>query len=617
MNGGEHLEQQCDVLILGGGIAGLTLACQLKRADPDIGILVAEKRKHPVPEAAFKVGESTVQIAARYLVDVVGLGDHLQDQQLNKLGLRFFASSGENRDIAERPELGPRRFAPLPTYQLDRGRLETTLGERARDVGVKVFDATQIGVVELGEGDTAHRATLKRDSDPSLVVSARWLVDASGSAAILRRKLGLELPATHEGNAAWFRIADRIAVDDWSTDPEWQSRVDGGRRWLSTVHLHGRGYWVWLIPLASGSTSVGVVADPEHVPFERLHRFDAVMEWLREAEPQLADEIQQRADLLQDFHTRKNYPRKCSQVFSANRWFITGDAGMFLDPLYSPGLDFISAANSFITRLILHEREGRPNLEETIVGLDARFRGACELAFGNYEGQYGLLGNADTTSAKVTWELMSYFTVPAPMSFASDIVTDLVGVVAKVGPQLARYRALNTAFHTFLRDWDAAAGEGEVGMIAATSEVMDGLQEGVKGLSTEDELVDLIYHNLSLLEAAFRELVERVATVLGFKWPMERDPLDSDEDLLRFRVSDLPRTKPIASALFPASNCGLLWATKNEPGAALSDAWSAWPSLQRTGPLPAPGSADAHVASLQFDFSSPRHAVSNISDSQR
>src|SRR2546428_6566028 len=104
---------QYDVAILGGGQAGLTLALQLKKTRPATSILVIEKQKHPVPEAAHKVGESTVEIAAHYLRDVLGLGEHLQRQQLNKFGLRMFFSTHGNRDITRRVELG---HAVLPPY---------------------------------------------------------------------------------------------------------------------------------------------------------------------------------------------------------------------------------------------------------------------------------------------------------------------------------------------------------------------------------------------------------------------------------------------------------------------------------------------------------------------
>ena len=59
------MHSRYDVVIIGGGLAGLTLARQLIQEDPGIRVLVAEKRAHPAPEAAFKVGESSVEIGAR------------------------------------------------------------------------------------------------------------------------------------------------------------------------------------------------------------------------------------------------------------------------------------------------------------------------------------------------------------------------------------------------------------------------------------------------------------------------------------------------------------------------------------------------------------------------
>ena len=64
---------RADVAILGGGLAGLTLALQLRQQQPDLSVAVIERRAHPVREAAHKVGESTVEIGAYYFADVLGL----------------------------------------------------------------------------------------------------------------------------------------------------------------------------------------------------------------------------------------------------------------------------------------------------------------------------------------------------------------------------------------------------------------------------------------------------------------------------------------------------------------------------------------------------------------
>src|SRR4051795_5231301 len=99
-----------DVAILGGGLAGLTLAIQLKRARPDTSVVVFEKREGPAPLAAFKVGESTVPCGAHYFAEVVGMGHHLKQRHFVKFGLRFFMPSGDNSDITQRFEIGPFQY---------------------------------------------------------------------------------------------------------------------------------------------------------------------------------------------------------------------------------------------------------------------------------------------------------------------------------------------------------------------------------------------------------------------------------------------------------------------------------------------------------------------------
>src|SRR5438067_4457224 len=107
--------ERYDVAILGGGLAGLTLAIQLKKARPETSVLVLEKREGPAPQAAFKVGESSVPCGAHYLDHVVGMHAHLAERHLRKCGLRFFAPRGGSSDITKRAEHGPPRRGLMTT----------------------------------------------------------------------------------------------------------------------------------------------------------------------------------------------------------------------------------------------------------------------------------------------------------------------------------------------------------------------------------------------------------------------------------------------------------------------------------------------------------------------
>jgi 2-polyprenyl-6-methoxyphenol hydroxylase-like FAD-dependent oxidoreductase len=113
-----------DVAVLGGGLAGLSMALQLKKQRPESRILVAEKRADPPREAAFKVGESSVEVGAHYYREVIGMRDHLESDQLRKLGLRFLLPAGDNSDVTKRTEFCTPAHHAAFTHQIDRGRFE-------------------------------------------------------------------------------------------------------------------------------------------------------------------------------------------------------------------------------------------------------------------------------------------------------------------------------------------------------------------------------------------------------------------------------------------------------------------------------------------------------------
>ena len=438
-----------DVIIMGGGLAGLTLALQLRQRFADIDVLVLERRQHPVPEACHKVGESTVEIGAHYFEHVLGLQTHLATEQLKKFGFRFFFSEGR-RDIAAVTEIGVSRPLAVSSWQIDRGIFENFLGTEVQRRGVRFVDDAAVREIELSETAGPHQVTWQRAGAALQTSRARWLIDASGRAGLLKRKLALAQDNEHPAHAVWFRIGEHIVLDDWSDDPAWRARCATPTRWLSTNHLVGAGYWVWLIPLSSGSHSVGIVADPRLHPLEEMNTFERAMQWLREHQPRLFDALDGRRDKLQDFAFFRRFSYDCKQVFSAQRWALAGESGRFLDPFYSPGSDFIAIGNTYITELIARDRAGQPLAAHTAI-YEQIFRSFYDSTLALYVDQYPLFGDPEVLPVKILWDYTYYWSVLAQLFFAGRLAD--MGVLAHLRDELDSCRKLNVEVQAFLRDW--------------------------------------------------------------------------------------------------------------------------------------------------------------------
>jgi flavin-dependent dehydrogenase len=391
---------QADVVILGGGLAGLTLALQLNSRLPDLRISILERNAHAAPDATHKIGESTVEIGAHYLDTQLGLAAHLREFHLKKFGFRFFFSEGAPA-IDAVTELGASRYLHTPGYQIDRGVLENHLCKLVRAAGMDLRTGAVVREIRLAENG-AHEVGFEH-SGQEHVLAAKWLVDASGRAGLLRRQLGLQQDNGHYVNAVWFRLGTRIDVDDWSTDPRWLDRCSPRERWLSTNHFVGAGYWAWLIPLSGGAHSVGIVADESLHPLREMNSFARAREWLARHQPQLAAAVAADSDKLLDFVALRRLSYGCERVFSAQRWALTGEAGLFLDPFYSPGTDFIAISNTYICELIARDRAGEP-LGMYAGWFEQMYFSFYQSTLDLYRQQYPIFGNALVMPVKVIWD---------------------------------------------------------------------------------------------------------------------------------------------------------------------------------------------------------------------
>ncbi|WP_116807692.1 NAD(P)/FAD-dependent oxidoreductase [Steroidobacter cummioxidans] len=494
------------VTILGGGLAGLTLAIQLHRQFPSLSIRIIERRRHPVPPAAHKVGESSVEIGAHYFDTVLGLKEHLNSQQLKKFGFRFFFSEGRE-DLDSVTELGASRYLSTPSYQLDRGVFENYLGEHVRELGVEFIDGAVVRSFDIGTDGAEHVVRYEAEGLQHEVRS-RWLIDASGRAGLIKRKLSLQQDNAHNANAIWFRIGTKIDVDEWSADAAWLNRCDPPYRWLSTNHLCGEGYWAWLIPLSSGSHSVGIVCDAVTHPLETMNTFEKALEWFRVHQPRLARELEGKQHLLQDFCFLRNFSYGCKQVFSGDRWALTGEAGVFLDPFYSPGSDFIGISNSYITDLIARDLQGELINGRAHVYQQIYFS-FYESTLALYTNQYAMFGDPEVMPVKVIWDYTYYWGVLCQLFFQRRL-TDLANL-SRLSDHLNHSRALNVALQNFMREWSklSARRNDAVLLDQASLPWFAELNRGLRDELDEEAFRARMIEYTGLLNALAVEIIER------------------------------------------------------------------------------------------------------------
>jgi hypothetical protein len=407
-----------------------------------------------------------------------------------------------------------------------------------RAAGTEILDGCSIRAIRFS--DASQEVALTAPAGER-VESTRWVIDASGRTGVLRRQLGLGRPVSHAANACWFRIASRIAIDDWSDDVQWRARVPTGQRWLSTNHLMGPGYWVWLIPLGSGSTSFGIVADAAMHPFARIDRFPRALEWLREFEPQCARVVEAHEPALQDFHALQHYAFGSTRMYSADRWALTGEAGVFTDPFYSPGTDFIAMGNECISELIARDRAGA-DIRAPVDTYNRTFFRLFDAFLRVYEGQYGMMGSAQAMTAKISWDNASYWAISALLFLQRrfrrpDFLQRIEGRLRNFSLLHARMQQL---FHVWAEADRAQYASAWVDVLDV--EDLRQLQAGLIGASmNDDELITRIDRNFAVLQS----LANTWQTLVAGRYPQLPRFINIDSnvplmDLQSLQFSEVP-----------------------------------------------------------------------------
>lgn len=434
-----------DVAIIGGALSGAATATLLLRQNPGIRVLIIEKSTR----LARRVGEATVEVSAYFMGRVLGLTQYLNESHLVKQGLRFWFANDKVQSLEEASELGAKYQVRLPSYQLDRAVFDEEVLRRAVAAGAEILRPANVTNVQLSPG--GEQTLTVRTADTTQTIRARWVVDASGVAALLARKEGWwQSNTAHPTAAAWSRWK---GVKDWDglelakKYPQWASAVYGIRG-TATNHVIGDGWWSWWIPLKGGDMSVGIVFDQRLVDWpqdggklgERIKNFLMQHPVGREmlADAQFNEE---------DVHWRKNLAYY-STTFAGDGFVLVGDAAAFMDPFYSPGMDWISFTTSCAADLIGAQRRGEP-MDRRVARYNRIFSTSHRSWFeAVYQDKYEYMGEFDLMSLAFLLDLGFYYlgivSQPFKLGAKALLIPPFTPVVSR--PIFALMRLYNRRF---------------------------------------------------------------------------------------------------------------------------------------------------------------------------
>ena len=350
----------CDVLVVGGGPAGSTIAALL--AEQGRNVLLLEKERHP----RFHIGESLLPANAA-LFDRLGVREQVERIGMPKFGVEFIALQPEAAEAmpvtqADRdqqsdavepttgaaPQQAMVEFAEawdksMPyAWQVRRSELDELLFRNAVTKGARGLEGCRVRRVEFDAEGARVEADLDDGSKQTL--RTRFVVDASGRDTLLANQMrSKEKNKRHSSAAlyAHFKGAARLP-----------GKLEGNISlfWFE----HG---WFWVIPLADGATSVGAVCWPYYLKSRSKPLADFFQDTIA-----LCPALQARlegAELISPVEGTGNYSYS-STVSSGDRYLLLGDAFAFIDPVFSSGV-LLAMQSGFAGADMVAARLDRPH----------------------------------------------------------------------------------------------------------------------------------------------------------------------------------------------------------------------------------------------------------------
>lgn len=411
-------EQHYDVVIIGGALAGAATAILMLRARPDLRVIIVERS----PAFSRRVGEATVEVSGYFLSRVLGLTEHLNQAHLVKQGMRFWFYNESARILPDCSEIGGKYLARVPAYQVDRAVLDEEVLRRAEGLGAKVLRPATTTRVRLSPGGT--QTVEVRTAAGSQTCSGRWVIDASGVAAVLARQEGWWQPnGAHPTSACWARwtgVKNWDGYDLSSKYPDWSAACHG-LRFTATNHMVGPGWWAWFIPLKGEQVSIGVVFDERFVEWPKEGPLGERLKGFLSRHPVARELMIDARWMAGDVHFRKHLPYSSTRM-AGDGFVLVGDAAGFIDPFYSPGMDWASFTVASAAKLVLAQLAG-DGIGPMVADHNARFTRSYGRWFeAIYRDKYEYLGDYELMRLAFLLDLGLYYLGVASQPYKRGVV---------------------------------------------------------------------------------------------------------------------------------------------------------------------------------------------------
>ncbi len=300
-----------DVLVIGGGPAGSTVATLLARRGWTVTLL--EKERHP----RFHIGESLLPMNMPIL-ERLGVLEQVRGIGVLKLGADFPNDEGHYNVFRFCNALDAKSdFA----FHVKREEFDQLLFEHARGNGVDAREGVKVERIEL-DADGRPRLVHAASADGALRFAPRHVIDASGRDAFIGSKFGLKRRNPKHASAAVFSHYTGV------------TRREGRDAGNVSIYRHEHG-WAWLIPLRNDVMSVGVVCYPDYMKTRKGDTEGFLLRTLHDV-PEIAQRMQ-GAQRVAPVHVTGNYAYECRRMHGPG-WTLVGDAYQFVDPMFSSGV---------------------------------------------------------------------------------------------------------------------------------------------------------------------------------------------------------------------------------------------------------------------------------------